>query len=68
MISKLERMRRQCGLSKSDLAIKSGVSRLTIWKIETGHPQRYQARTLRKIADALGCEASDIFNLEKMVL
>ena len=53
-MTKLERLRREAGLSQEALAEKSGVSRPVIVKIENGGIDRVIGGNIRKLADALG--------------
>ncbi len=56
----LKELRRRKGWSQKDLARRSGVGQDTISGIESG---RHEARpsTLRKLAEALGVEVTDLF-------
>lgn len=45
-------------LSQAELAEKSGVSAMTIKRIEAGNPARYG--TIRKLATALGVPPDDL--------
>lgn len=51
--------RSMMGLSQSELARKSGVSRTTIWKLENDEDAVVMTDTLQRIADALECEVKD---------
>ena len=55
------RVRRlQAALTQEDLADKSGVSRLTIVRLERGG--KANPHTMGKLADALGCTPADLMS------
>lgn len=56
---RIKQARVEAGLSQGDLAKRIGVSRQRVSQIEEGcHTP--QSRTIKKITDALGCEAVDL--------
>ena len=57
----IKEVREQIGMSQSELARKSGISRATIWALESGKQLDTTASTLISIADALGVTADAIF-------
>ncbi len=58
----MELIRRVRGLTQNDLATLAGVSQPTIARIENGS-DAVTLRTLRQIADALGVNVSDLFDV-----
>ncbi len=58
-VERLRELRREQVLSLRELEEKSGVSYNTIWRIEDGR-QGAHPRTLRKLAEALGVEPSEL--------
>ena len=58
-MERLKELRRERVLSLRDLEEKSGVSYNTIWRIEDGR-QGAHPRTVRKLADALGVQPSEL--------
>jgi len=60
-MTKLERLRREAGLSQEALAEKSGVSRPVIVKIENGGIDRVIGGNIRKLANALGVSIEKLF-------
>lgn len=56
-----ERLRREAGLTQDALAVKSGVSRPVIVKIESGDIDGVTVRTLRRLADALNVTVRELF-------
>ena len=58
---RIKDLRQQQGLSQEALAKKSGISRVTISKLETKQDAIANIDTLRKIADALQVGIGDIF-------
>lgn len=61
MQNKLKKVREDKGVSISELARKSGVSRQTIYNIETDENASVRSSTMESIARALGVKASIIF-------
>ena len=60
-MTKLERLRREAGLSQEALAEKSGVSRPVIVKIENGGIGGVLGRSLIALADALEVNVGELF-------
>lgn len=61
-ISKLEWSRRMAGLTQTDLAVKSGVNRRQIQRVELGEADagNLTARNLIAISDVLGVNPKDL--------
>jgi len=57
--AKLKRLREQRALSLTDLAQVTGLSRVTINRIENGK-QKPMPRTTRKLAEALGVQVEEL--------
>jgi transcriptional regulator with XRE-family HTH domain len=60
MAKSLKELRRIALLTSPELAEKAGVSPATIWRIESGATKTLRISTARKIANALGVQASEI--------
>ena len=58
-VQRLKELRRERVLSLRELEEKSGVSYNTIWRIEDGR-QGAHPKTVRKLADALGVDPSEL--------
>jgi transcriptional regulator with XRE-family HTH domain len=58
-VERLKELRREQVLSLRELGEKSGVSYNTIWRLEDGR-QGAHPRTVRKLADALGVQPSEL--------
>ena len=58
-VERLKELRRERVLSLRELEERSGVSYNTIWRIEDGR-QGAHPRTVRKLADALGVQPSEL--------
>jgi transcriptional regulator with XRE-family HTH domain len=58
-VERLKQLRRERVLSLRELEERSGVSYNTIWRIEDGR-QGAHPRTVRKLAEALGVEPSEL--------
>lgn len=57
------RKRFEAGLSQPELAKRAGLNRSTVYRIEAGLVPA-QAATLRRLAQALGCEIADLMPAE----
>lgn len=58
---KIKELREQRGLTQEELALKSGVSRATIWALECGEDKVTTTKTLFNIATALNVKMDDLF-------
>ena len=58
----LEKIRVKKGISRLGLAKKSGISRQTIIEIENGTRTNLQTDTIRKLAEALNCDISELLS------
>jgi transcriptional regulator with XRE-family HTH domain len=58
-VERLKELRRERVLSLRELEERSGVSYNTIWRIEDGR-QGAPPRTVRKLAEALGVQPSEL--------
>jgi transcriptional regulator with XRE-family HTH domain len=58
-VQRLKELRRERVLSLRELEERSGVSYNTIWRIEDGR-QGAHPRTVRKLANALGVQPSEL--------
>lgn len=56
---KIREMREQKGITQDELSEKSGITRATLWRLESGEVTT--TKTLMKIADALDVSVSDLF-------
>ena len=65
----LQLIRKRRGLSRPELAIKSGVHKETIKALEKGINNPYDAKisTLIKLAKALNCRVKDFYPCEKNI-
>lgn len=57
----MESLRESFNMSRNDLAKKTGLSRMTIWKYETGRIREGKPSVRRAIADGLGVTEDIIF-------
>lgn len=69
MVFKLEEIRKNKGLSRRELAEKSGVNEQTIVSLENGRndPGAAKLSTLIKLAKALRCKVRDFYPEEKVI-
>lgn len=58
---KIREAREKIGMTQVELAEKSGVSRTTIYGLESGSEKVTTTKTLAKLASALGVKLDDIF-------
>ena len=65
----LKEKRKEKGLSREELAEKSGVANHTIVALESGinNPSNAKLSTLIKLAKALKCKVRDFYPKEKMI-
>ncbi len=52
--------REECGFTPSELAKKAGLSRVQVWRLENSVQKSPGLDTLRKLARALGTQASSL--------
>ena len=60
-MNRLKLYREKHGMSQEELSEKSGISRVTISKLESGRMSVSKTTTLVQIADALGETVTEIF-------
>ena len=58
---RIREIRESIGMSQAELCEKSGITRATIWTLETGDNEVTTSKTLLKIADALGVTVGELF-------
>lgn len=58
--NRIEKLRKERGLTQEQLAEKAGLHRAYFWDIENG--RNISVKTAYKIAKALGVKLSDLFN------
>ncbi len=58
---RIREIREMKGMSQSELAEKTGITRATIWRLETGAEETTTTKTLLKIAEALGVSVGELF-------
>lgn len=58
---RIREIRENLGMSQAELCEKSGITRATIWKLETKDDEVTTSSTLLKIADALGVTVGELF-------
>lgn len=58
---RIREIRESKGMSQAELCEKSGITRATIWKLETKDDEVTTSSTLLKIADALGVTVGELF-------
>ena len=59
--NRLKICREKCGITQTELAKQTGLSRATISKIENNEEVNVNTQTIAKISDVLGVKPSDIF-------
>ena len=58
---RIREIRESKGMTQAELCDKSGITRATIWKLETGENEVTTSRTLLKIAEVLGVTVGELF-------
>lgn len=61
IINRIREIRISRGMSQTELATKSGISRVALSLIETGRTRYASSKTLLMIASALGTTMDDLF-------
>lgn len=59
---RIKAAREMCGMTQTQLAEKSGVSRATICGLENGNERVTTTKTLGKLADALGVTVDELIS------
>lgn len=63
---RIQEIRESKGMSKTELSKRSGVTRATIWNLETHEDAVTTSTTLEAIANALGVKPGDLIFSEKV--
>lgn len=58
---RIRELRKRSGMTQDELSKRSGISRATIWKLETREGEITTTGTLVKIADALCVPVDELF-------
>lgn len=61
MSYRIKELRQKLGMTQVKLAELSGISRATIWKLETDNNAKTMTETLSKLANVLGVTVNDLF-------
>lgn len=61
MKNNLRVIRERAGMTRGELARKSGVDRATIWSLEAGKRTLTTTKKLLRLADTLGTTVDDLF-------
>jgi len=62
---RVRELREAAFLTPSELATKAGISRNTLYRIESGDYSAFP-KTVRKLADALGVPPTDLVSMEEL--
>ena len=65
MVFRIREIRESKGVSQLELSEKSGVTRATLWRLESGENCEATTVTLTKIANALDVSVADLFLAER---
>lgn len=63
---RIQEIRESKGMSKTELSKRSGVTRATIWNLETHEDAVTTSTTLEAIANALGVKPGELIFSEKV--
>ena len=58
---RIKAVREKIGMSQTQLSKKSGISRATIWMLESGEDKITTTKTLSKIAEAMNVTIDELF-------
>ena len=61
MVFRIREIRENKGITQAQLSDMSGITRATLWRLETSDDCEAKTDTLSKIADALGVPLSELF-------
>lgn len=61
MMLRVKELREKAGMSQSELSRRAGVTRATIWKLETRDDEITTTKTLERLASALRVPVRDLF-------
>jgi transcriptional regulator with XRE-family HTH domain len=61
-MNRLRELRKEKGLSKTELANRSGITRQTITRLEKEEVDTANSKTLKALADALEVRVTDFFS------
>lgn len=59
---RIKELREGLGITQTELAVKSGISRTTLNRLESGQIKVTTTRTLSKLASALGVCVEELFH------
>jgi len=59
-VQKLRRLRKSRVLTLQELSDESGVPLNTIWRVESGYSKGARPSTIRKLAEALGVDPTEL--------
>lgn len=61
MFENVKKIREEQHISKSELSLKAGISRTTLWRIEKGEDNiTLSTKTLKSLSKALNCKIEDL--------
>jgi transcriptional regulator with XRE-family HTH domain len=63
-VQKVKELRTERVMSLRELAERAGVSKDTIWRLESGTSTNAHPSTIRKLAEALGTEPNELIKRE----
>ena len=63
---RIKEIRESKGMTQTELSEKAGITRATIWKLETGEEEVTTSRTLASIANALDVTIGELFLADKV--
>lgn len=66
MAYRIREIREQKGISQAELCEKTGITRATIWRLETEPDAVTTSKTLCKISDVLGVTIDELFLPQKV--
>lgn len=61
MAYRIKELREAAGMTQTELSEKTGITRATIWKLETDDKAVTTTQTLVRIANALDVSVADLF-------
>lgn len=63
---RIKEIRESKGMTQTELSEKAGITRATIWKLETGEEEVTTSKTLASLANALDVTIGELFLPDKV--
>lgn len=65
MLYRIKELREEKNMTQNELSEKSGITRATLWRLETGEEETTTTKTLSRIAEALEVPVTALFYADR---